>query len=175
MRIIAGRWKGRRLKALRARGVRPTTDRVRESWMAALGPVLEGAAVLDLFAGSGALGLEALSRGAASVVFVERSRGALGTLRANIEMLGAESESTVIASDAMACAERLEGVTFDVALADPPYGRGLAARLLESFAASPFASQLWVEHRTTDPIPDLAGIRQRRYGDTVISILEVQP
>ena len=90
-------------------------------------------------------------------------------------MLGAESESTVIASDAMACAERLEGVTFDVALADPPYGWGLAARLLESFAASPFASQLWVEHRTTDPIPDLAGLRQRRYGDTVISILEAQP
>ena len=143
--------------------------------MAALGPDLEGAAVLDLFAGSGALGLEALSRGAASVVFVERARGALGTLRANVEMLGAESETTVIASDAMAYAERLDGSTFDVALADPPYGHGLASRLLERFAARPFASQLWVEHRMADPIPDLAGLRQRRYGDTVISILEAKP
>lgn len=142
--------------------------------MAALGTVLEGASVLDLFAGSGALGLEALSRGASSSIFVERSRGALVALRANVEMLGAESESTVIVSDAMAYAERLEGISFDVALADPPYGRGLAARLLESFAANPFASQLWVEHRTTDPITDIAGLRQRRYGDTMISILEAQ-
>ena len=143
--------------------------------MAALGSVLEGATVLDLFAGSGALGLEALSRGAASAVFVERSRGALGTLRANVEMLGAEPEATVIASDAITYAERLERVTFDLALADPPYGRGLAERLFESFAESPFASQLWVEHRTTDPILELAGLRQRRYGDTVISILEAKP
>ncbi len=175
MRIIAGRWKGRRLKALRGKGVRPTSDRVRESWMAALGPDLEGAAVLDLFAGSGALGLEALSRGAASAVFVERSRGALGTLRANVELLEAGPETTVVASDAMVYAQRLERVCFDIALADPPYGLGLAARLLESFATNPFASQLWVEHRTTDPIPDLTGLRQRRYGDTVISIFEAKP
>ena len=143
--------------------------------MAALGPAVEGAAVLDLFAGSGALGLEALSRGAASAVFVERSRSALTALRANVELLGAEPESTVVTSDATAYAERLDGVTFDVALADPPYGLGLAARLLESFATNPFASQLWVEHRTTDPISDLEGLRQRRYGDTILSILEAKP
>ncbi len=143
--------------------------------MAALGPALQGAAVLDLFAGSGALGLEALSRGASAVTFVERSRGALRTLRANIEILGAESESTVVPSDAMAYADSLEGVSFDIGLADPPYGLGLAARLLERFATRPFASQLWVEHRTTDPIGDLVGLRQRRYGDTVISILKAKP
>ena len=174
MRIIAGRWKGRRLKALRGKGVRPTSDRVRESWMAALGPAVESAAVLDLFAGSGALGLEALSRGAASVVFVERARTALKTLRANVELLGAEAESTVVTSDAMAYAERLDGPEFDVALADPPYGLGVASRLLESFTRNPFASQLWVEHRVSDPIPELTGLRQRRYGDTVISILEAK-
>ena len=143
--------------------------------MAAVGPDLEGATVLDLFAGSGALGLEALSRGAASAVFVERSRGALKTLRANIELLEAESQTTVTVSDAMAFVARLEGVTFDYAWADPPYGLGMAARLLEMFAATPFASQLWVEHRTTDPISDLEGLRQRRYGDTVLSILEAKP
>jgi 16S rRNA (guanine966-N2)-methyltransferase len=175
MRIIAGRWKGRRLKPLRGKGTRPTTDRVRESWMAAVGPALEGAVVLDLFAGSGALGLEALSRGAKSAVFVERSRGALSTLRANIELLEAGSQTRVTTSDAMAFVDRLEGVKFDVAFADPPYGFGLALRLLEAFVASPFASQLWVEHRTTDPISDFEGLRQRRYGDTVLSILEAKP
>jgi len=143
--------------------------------MAALGPDLEGATILDLFAGSGALGLEALSRGASNVVFVERSRAALATLRANIEMLEAESESTVVRSDAMAYAERLGGVRFDIAVADPPYGLGLATSLLELYDGNPFASQLWVEHRTSDPIPDLTGLRQRRYGDTVISILEAKP
>ncbi len=175
MRIIAGRWKGRRLKPLRGKGTRPTTDRVRESWMAAVGQALEGATVLDLFAGSGALGLEALSRGAESAVFVERSRGALTTLRANIELLEAGSQTKVTTSDAMAFVDRLEGVTFDVAFADPPYGLGLALRLLETFVARPFASQLWVEHRTTDPISDLEGLRQRRYGDTILSILEAKP
>ncbi len=143
--------------------------------MAALGASVEGARVLDLFAGSGALGLEALSRGAASAVFVERNRGSLATLRANIELLAAEPESTVVASDAMAYVQRLDGVEFDVAFADPPYDSGFAARLLESFATNPFASQLWVEHRVSDPIPELAGLRQRRYGDTVISILEAKP
>ncbi|NJD20716.1 MAG: 16S rRNA (guanine(966)-N(2))-methyltransferase RsmD, partial [Gemmatimonadetes bacterium] len=83
MRIIAGRWKGHRLKPLKGRDVRPTTDRVREAWMSALGGRMDGLRVLDLFAGSGALGLETLSRGAEHVVFVERSRGSLRTLEAN--------------------------------------------------------------------------------------------
>jgi 16S rRNA (guanine966-N2)-methyltransferase len=96
MRIIAGRWRGRRLKSVRGRGVRPTSDRVREAWMAAMGPSLEGARVLDLFAGSGALGLEALSRGAGEVVFVERARAALAVLRANVDLLGAHDECTVV-------------------------------------------------------------------------------
>jgi len=143
--------------------------------MAALGSSLEEARILDLFAGSGALGLETLSRGASSAVFVERSHGALSTIWANIALVGAEPETTVIASDAMAFAERLERMSFDIALADPPYGLGLAVRLLETFAAHPFASQLWVEHRTSDPISDLVGLRQRRYGDTVLSILEAKP
>lgn len=172
MRIISGRWRGRRLKALRGRDVRPTTDRVRESWMAALGSDLEGARVLDLFAGSGALGFEALSRGAESVVFVERARGALAAIRANADLLGATAEVEIHKGDAIQYVSRLAAESFDIVLADPPYGRGLAAELIERFEAAPFASQLWVEHRKTDATPDSPGLRQRRYGDTLISILK---
>ena len=174
MRIIAGRWRGRRLKALRGRDVRPTSDRVRESWMAALAPDLEGATVLDLFAGSGALGFEALSRGAERVVFVERARGALTAIRDNADLLGAASEVEIWSGDAMEYVNRLKAGSFDIALADPPYGKGFAARLIESFGATPFASQLWVEHRKTDATPDAPGLRQRRYGDTLISIVEAK-
>ncbi len=142
--------------------------------MAALGPDLEGATVLDLFAGSGALGFEALSRGAERVVFVERARGALDTIRANVDLLGAASNVDIRSGDAMQYVSRLSAGSFDLALADPPYGKGFAASLIEHFEATAFASQLWVEHRTTDVTPDLPGLRQRRYGDTLISILEAK-
>jgi 16S rRNA (guanine966-N2)-methyltransferase len=142
--------------------------------MAALGPDLEGATVLDLFAGSGALGFEALSRGAERIVFVERAPGALRAIRANAELLDAASEVEILSGDAMEYVSRLGAGSFDLALADPPYGKGLAARLIERFEATAFASQLWVEHRTTDPTPDLPGLRQRRYGDTLISIVEAK-
>lgn len=172
MRIIAGRWRGRRLKAPRGRDVRPTTDRVRESWMAALGSDVEGATVLDLFAGSGALGFEALSRGAEHVVFIERARSALDTIRANAELLGASQETEIRRGDAVGYVKRLTDGSFDLAFADPPYGKGLAALVMEAFSVTPYASQLWVEHRKTDTIPDLPGLRQRRYGDTLISMVE---
>lgn len=175
MRIIAGSWKGRRLKGVRGRDVRPTTDRIRESWMGAIGQDLIGAHVLDLFAGSGALGLEALSRGASSVVFVERSRRALATLRANVQLLDAESRVTVIANDATSFAKSLTSGAYDLALADPPYGRELASYLIEIFRKSEFASQLWVEHPRTDLMPEFPGLRQRKYGHTVISIVEANP
>ncbi len=142
--------------------------------MAALGPDLEGATVLDLFAGSGALGFEALSRGAERVVFVERARGALDTIRANVDLLGAASDVDIRSGDAMQYVSRLSAGSFDLALADPPYGKGFAASLIEHFEATAFASQLWVEHRTTDVTPDLPGLRQRRYGDTLISIVEAK-
>ena len=131
MRIIAGRWKGHRLQSLRGKGVRPTTDRVREAWMAAMGSAVEDARVLDPFAGSGALGLEALSRGAREVVFVEKARGALATLQANIRLLGAEEECRIVRGDAMAYARRLKPDSFDLALADPPYEVDVARRLVE--------------------------------------------
>lgn len=172
MRIIAGRWRGHRLKTVRGRGVRPTTDRVREAWMAAIGGKVEGAKVLDLFAGSGALGLEALSRGAEEVVFVERANGALVTLRGNVELLGAKGECRIVAGDAMAFVRRLTEGAFDLGLADPPYNLGLAGKLLEIFAEKGFAQELWVEHRSTEAMPPLPGLRQRRYGDTTLTALK---
>lgn len=171
MRIIAGRWRGHRLKPVRGRGVRPTTDRVRESWFGAMGPGVEGARVLDLFAGSGALGLEALSRGAVEVVFVEKSRGALGVIRANVKHLGAEDSCRVVSGDAMAYVRRLEPDAFDLALADPPYDSGFTEELLGLFLDKGFARELWVEHRSSEALPPISGLRQRRYGDTTLSTL----
>lgn len=171
MRIVAGEWGGRRIQAPPGQGTRPTTDRVREAWMSAVAPELPGARVLDLFAGSGALGLEALSRGAASAVFVETGPPALKALRANLDALGAGSRAEIVRTDAVKYAEGLAAGAFDVAFADPPYGRGLAQALAEAFARTPFASLLCIEHGKDDRIPELPGARSRRYGDTHLTFL----
>jgi 16S rRNA (guanine966-N2)-methyltransferase len=170
LRIIAGDWGGRRIKAPAGRDVRPTTDRVREAWMSALGGRLDGLTVLDLFAGSGALGLESLSRGAAHATFVEKARSTVMTLEGNVDTLGARARVTVVKGDALKYVVRLAAGAFDLALADPPYGQGHAAALLERFAQVPFARELWVEHRTDEPLPDLPGLKHRRYGDTTLTI-----
>ena len=139
--------------------------------MSALGPHIPGSKVVDLFAGSGALGLEALSRGAETVTFVERNRKALGVLKANIERLGAGDECTVIPGDALAYVKRIPSGEFDVAVADPPYEHGHAEVLLALFLEKGFAEQLWVEHRSSEEISPFPGLRQRRYGDTTLSSL----
>jgi len=169
MRIVAGRWRGHPIQAPPGRATRPTTDRVREAWMSALMPWLGDANVLDLFAGSGALGLEALSRGAAHATFVEIAGGPLKALWANIERLGAGEACTVVRDDAMHFLTRVEGRRYDVALADPPYDEPYAERLVERFAARPFADWLWVEHRAKEALPALSGARTRRYGDTALT------
>ncbi len=175
MRIIAGRWKSRRLAPVRGRGVRPTSDRVREAWMSILGRGIVGADVADLFAGSGALGLEALSRGAAHVTFVERSRRAIGVLERNIRSLEADGVTTVVRGDALAHLHRLDPARCDLALADPPYGRGHAHRLVTLYARRPFARELWVEHRSDEALPPDVPVRQRRYGDTVLTAIALPP
>jgi 16S rRNA (guanine966-N2)-methyltransferase len=136
--------------------------------MSALGGSLDGLRVLDLFAGSGALGLECLSRGASEAVFVENAPGSLRVLKANIDLLGA-GEARIVRSDALAFVRSLEPLAFDAALADPPYGKDLAAALLRLFEERPFARELWVEHRSDEALPDLPGIRHRRYGDTTLT------
>lgn len=175
MRIIAGEWRGRRIKAPGGGDVRPTTDRVREAWMSALGGRLDRLTVLDLFAGSGALGLEALSRGAAHVTFVERARQSLRNLDENLRRLQAGGRATVVKGDAFGYVRRLACGSFDLALADPPYEKGHAARLLAWFEKVPFARELWLEHRTGEPIPELRGMTQRRYGDTTLTSVAAEP
>ena len=138
--------------------------------MSALGERIEGARVLDLFAGSGALGLEALSRGADSVVFVERARAALAVLRANIELLGAGSRCTVAERDVFRYLGAVEE-PFDLALADPPYAKGAAAQLVQTFRARPFARELWLEHPWREQLPLPEDARTRRYGDTALTTL----
>ncbi len=172
MRIIAGTWRGRRITAPPGRHVRPTGDRVREAWMSAMGGRFDGLVVWDLFAGSGALGLECLSRGAARCIFVERAPAATRVIHANLAALGGHAGARVVQADALRwIASDPPPPPADLALADPPYGSGAARALLEHFAAAPFARELWVEHRIDDDVPELPGLRRRRYGETTLSTL----
>jgi 16S rRNA (guanine966-N2)-methyltransferase len=141
--------------------------------MSALGDRLEGAKVLDLYAGSGALGLEALSRGAREVVFVEKSPSALRILRANVEILEAGDKTRIVAGDAQRFVRGLGPEEYDIALADPPYGLGIAESLFRMYRAVPFARELWVEHRSSERLPQLPGHRCRRYGDTSLTSTSV--
>ena len=166
MRIVAGEFGGRRLAMPRDARVRPTADRVREAWMSILAGALPGARVLDLYAGSGALGLEALSRGAQSVTFVELNPPSLRALEANVATLGVADRVTVHRGDALRYAERLGSGAFALALADPPYGREDAARLVALFRRTPFARILSVEHSAAER---LDGDETRRYGDTALT------
>lgn len=168
MRIIAGEWRGRRLRVPRDARVRPTADRAREAWMSIVQPVLPGARVLDLCAGSGALGLEALSRGAASADFVELSTPSLRAIRENGAALGALPRMHVHRADALRYVQRLPAGAFDVAFADPPYGLGMAPRLAAAWLSRRFARILGVEHSAHEAMP--AGGETRTYGDTSVTL-----
>ena len=166
MRIVAGEFGGRRLVVPRDGRVRPTADRVREAWMSILAPELEHARVLDLFAGSGALGLEALSRGAAHATFVELAPASLEALRANVDALGVSDRVSVHRGDALRFAQGLGRGGYDVAFADPPYAADAADRLMTLFRTTPFARILSVEHPADRRV---AGDETRRYGDTAVT------
>ena len=168
VRIIAGEFKGRRLKTPVGDTTRPTADRVREAWLSILQHSVRGARALDLFAGSGALGLEALSRGAVSADFVEVNRHALAALKANITALAVEDRTVIHRVDALQFAGRLLPGQYDVAFADPPYAGEHAARLVALFRTNPFARVLSIEHRGDQPVP---GDDTRRYGDTGVTFV----
>jgi len=177
VRIIAGALGGRRIDSPPGRGTRPTSDRVREALFSALGP-LDGMLVIDLYAGSGALGLESLSRGAASVLFVEKHPGALRVLRQNVNVLGLEERARVVAAD-VARGPRGEPSPADLLLVDPPYDLLRRPRFVEGLAGWMTPERLAddarmvLEHARRDAPPELPLMgparRSRRYGDTVLS------
>lgn len=135
--------------------------------MSILQDALPRARVLDLFAGSGALGLEALSRGAATADFVEMHPTSLAALVSNIDTLGADSRATVFRGDAMRFAEKLPPSAYDIVLADPPYSIDYAEQLVALFRQTPFARILSVEHRAKTLLP---GDDTRRYGDSALTL-----
>jgi 16S rRNA (guanine966-N2)-methyltransferase len=172
MRVIAGELGGRKLSAPEGLSTRPTTDKVRQAIFNSLGSmgVLEGATVVDLYAGSGALGIEALSRGAESCVFVERDRAALSALRGNLRTLGLESRSRVVASDVLAYVPGITGV--DIALIDPPYTFTHWAELLSMLHAGLVVAE------SAAPVDAPEGweqLRSRRHGRTWFTMLERTP
>ncbi len=178
MRIVSGQHRSRRLVAPTGKGVRPTSDRARESLFASLGPIPD-ARVLDLFAGSGALGLEALSRGAASCRFVERDSNALAAIRTNVEALDESARATIERGNAVTILKRLAaaGEQFDLVLVDPPYDavRDLASvlvRLLPQVIVP--AGALVIETAASEAlsIPGMTEHYNRRIGATRIVILQ---
>ncbi|MBP7669084.1 MAG: 16S rRNA (guanine(966)-N(2))-methyltransferase RsmD [Candidatus Eisenbacteria bacterium] len=182
MRIVGGRWRGRALRTPPGREHRPTLQMVREALFDTLGERTAGARVVDLYAGSGALGLEALSRGALHASFVERSRAALDALRANIALLGASECARVIAADALEFLargrERERGCEVDILFADPPYGTvddRWMARVTgaEALCWSPSALFVLETSRREPELAPAAGWRRWRarvYGETRIVI-----
>ena len=176
MRVIAGRFGGRRLKAPAGRVTRPTSDRVREALFAMLADVGD-LRVLDLFAGTGALGIEALSRGAGSAVFVERDAAVVKVLRANLQALGLTRElAEVRRGDALAALQsaRARQETYDLIFIDPPYDDARVGGPELSVLLPPLLrpeARVVVESDRRQPLDlELAQARQKRYGDTSITI-----
>lgn len=182
MRVIAGDFGGRRLKVPKGRETRPTSDRVREAIFSSLGP-LSGFRALDLFAGSGALGIEALSRGAERVCFVERNKNAVRVIRENLADLELSDRSDLMIGDVSRALRRLErgkeAPSFDLVFVDPPYQSGecpgvLAALLLGGLLAA--GAVVVVECPGRTPLVEPAGYErrsERHYGDTVVVQLVV--
>ncbi|UDY36896.1 16S rRNA (guanine(966)-N(2))-methyltransferase RsmD [Dermatobacter hominis] len=190
MRVVAGTARGRRLVTPPGRDVRPTLDRVRESVFNALGSLdaLRGATVLDLFAGSGALGVEALSRGAGHVTFVDSSPASIDAVRANLDATGFAASATVLRRDALDVLRggdgaRALGGPVDLVLADPPYSFDRWGDLMVALrpALSPDAvvvveSDRSIEDEVRERLAELGGgiLRERRYGGTVVAMLSFQ-
>nr|PZN40081.1 MAG: 16S rRNA (guanine(966)-N(2))-methyltransferase RsmD [Bacillota bacterium] len=186
MRIIAGRARGHRLKTVKGRGIRPMLDRVKESLFNILQPRLPGAAVLDLFAGSGSIGLEALSRGAARCTFVELEPAHIRVLQENLAAtgLGEGAQVEVLRRDVLRAIPELaaRGEVYDLVFVDPPYGRDLVPPVLAALAEAGLVAPDGVvvaHHHHKDPAPDRAGdlarFRQLRFGEIGISLYRREP
>ena len=187
MRIISGQFRGLGLAAVGkgdpAAHLRPTSDRVREAIFNLLvnggyGDPVSGARVLDLFAGTGALGLEALSRGAAHCTFVDSGARARALIRANVALTRTEAAATLLQRDAAKLGP-VQGPPFDLVFLDPPYALGLGetavAAALEGGWISPGALVVWEDSVAPQPPPALDPVDQRRYGDTIVSLFRCSP
>jgi 16S rRNA (guanine966-N2)-methyltransferase len=177
MRVIAGKYKGRRLFCPRGSAVRPTGDPVRETLFNVLGGKVEGARALDLFAGVGTLGIEALSRGARSAIFLEMEKVALSYLERNLAAVGAGREARIIRGDVFGRAGGLaaDRGPFELVFADPPYGVGCVPRLFEALGERPLVTAggiLVVQHHAKEPADAGSGLElftRRVFGDTMVS------
>lgn len=186
MRIVGGRFRGRAIEAPSHDGLRPTADRVRESVFNILlhgidGLDLDGARVIDLFAGTGALGLEALSRGAAYCLFVEESVEARALIRGNVEAMGLTGQTKIFRRDATSLGPAAPHQPFELAFLDPPYGKGLAETALVSLREGgwlkPDAIAV-VEERATETVTLPAGFAEldrRTYGEAQVVFARLGP
>ena len=173
MRIVAGKYAGRTLTSPQDQRVRPTAERVRTGLLDLLAADVPNARVLDLFAGTGALGLEAISRGAHRADFVEFRPDSLHALRANVALLRLRERTRIFKRDAVPFAAALTPDSYDVAFADPPYGSRMLDRVIESWMAQRFARVLAVEHAITHEIP--AGAYRRVFDDSAVTIYRLSP
>ncbi len=179
MRIIGGRHRGRRLETPDWPGLRPTSDRLRETLFNILAPEVDGARVLDVYAGTGAVGLEALSRGAASAIFIEKDRRAVALLRRNAASCAA-GPCAIVARDAVVALRAPLSGPFDIVFLDPPYAdpsRDAALQLASGHVAP--GGVLVLEHATREPAPESAGTltrtRTKRQGDSSLSFYREGP
>ena len=168
LRIVGGKFAGRDLTSPKDFRVRPTAESVRSALLDVLGPDLMDARVLDLFAGSGALGLEAISRGARSADFVEFRPSSLHALRANVAALRLRERTRIFKRDAIVFAAALKPDSYDIAFADPPYESRLLNRVLEDWRASRFSRVLAVEHARDHQLP--GGAFRKTFQDTAVTI-----
>ncbi len=168
MRIVGGKFKGRDLNSPQDFRVRPTAEHVRVGMLEMVAADLKDARVLDLFAGTGALGLEAISRGAASADFVEFGPDSLHALKANIATLRLLKKTRVFKKDALPFITSLLPGAYDIAFADPPYESRMLDRVVDGWRAGRFSRILAVEHHRTHVLP--RGTRRREFGDTIVTV-----
>jgi 16S rRNA (guanine966-N2)-methyltransferase len=180
MRIISGTCKGKKLLPLRSQGIRPTSDRVKESTFNILCGKIDGKHVLDLFAGTGNLGIEALSRGAVRAVFVEKEKSFVDLIKKNLYHCGFDERFYIITGEVERAVRLLhrKGEVFDLIFMDPPYGRGYVQKTLEILHAQPLHhkdSILVIEHDRRETLSEsMEGwtlARKRQFGDTVVSFI----
>ena len=176
MRVITGKYKGRKLNSPENYAIRPTSDKAKEALFSILTAEIYGARVLDLFAGTGSLGIEALSRGAEYCVFADASRASLNLIKSNLEHCKVEEETRVLAGDYRKVLANLNE-PFDIILLDPPYGKGLipdAIRLISEGDLLKEGGVILAEHRKEEDLPETIGKYQkekdRRYGIVKLSI-----